>query len=205
MKRKNKKIIGAGLAALFMAAALAGCKDEGPHKARSGGHRAVGDISHLDRNYQVTLDDIAVRTALGREVKITAQAYCQKEVARHKTMAAYKEACRAVIADKLLYAARHEDGISRFESYLPMGNKEIRPYNYFSPDMMLRALPVHYKYDLYTVTDIRDCQSDTRIATMSPHPPPPPGGWPDAAQRKKLQAHEAIHGKVIGGQCRFTP
>lgn len=201
----NRKMIGAGLAALFMAVALAGCKEDGNPAPQTGGSRPIGDISHLDMKYLVTLDDIAVRTAVGRTLKVTAQAYCQNEAGRHKTAEAYKEACRGIVAEKLMYAARHEDGMSRFESYLPMGSREIRPYNYFDEAMMLRALPVHYKHDLYTVTDVRDCATDARTPLMDPDGPPPPGGWPDAEQRRKLQAHKPVHGRVADGSCRFAP
>lgn len=201
----SKKWMSAGLAALFMAVTLAGCKDDGAPAVKTGGSRPIGDISHLDLQYSVTINDIAVRTAIGRELKVTVQAYCQNEAGRHKTIEAYTQACRGVIAEKLLYGARLEDGMSRFESYPPMGSREIRPYNYFDEAMMLRALPVNYRHDLYTVTDVRDCATDMRTPTMTPDRAPPEGGWPSAEERRKLQVHKAVHGRVVDGVCRFNP
>ena len=198
----------AALVLAFAAATLAGCKDENKNTttapAAGADSRSYTDISRLDKRYHVTFDDIAVRTATGREVKVTVSAYCEKQAASHKEPGdAYRAACRKAVADKLMYGAAHEDGVSRFESFLPMGSAEIRPYNMFTEEMMLRAVLMHHDLDLYTVTDVHDCRTGARTPLMDPRPAPPEGGWPDAAARKKLQSVKPAAGTVVAGACKF--
>lgn len=200
------------LAALFAAAVLAGCSQEtapadGSKAAPQAGQRPAIDIhdtSHLDRRYLFTIDDLAIRTATGRELRVTARAYCQTQAGdEHRTMDAYRAACRGIIGEKLMYAARSEDGISTFETFVAMDNKDIRPYNYFDEEMLLRALPKNYKHDLYTVTDVRDCATGAQTPRMDPYRAPPPGGWPNAEQRKALQNTAPQAGVFTGGTCSF--
>lgn len=198
----------AALVLAFAAVSLAGCKDEEKNTttapATTTDARSYTDISRLDKRYHVTFDDIAVRTAIGREVKVTVSAYCEKQAASHKEPGeSYRTACRKAIADKLMYGASHEDGMSRFESYLPMGSTEIRPYNVFTEEMMLRAVLMHQDLDLYTVTDVHDCQTGERTPLMAANPPAPAGGWPDAETRKKMQSVKPTAGTVVGGACEF--
>ena len=192
----------------FAAATLTGCKEDDKNTtttpATSTDAQSYTDISRLDKRYHVTFDDIAVRTATGREVKVTVSAYCEKQATSHKQPGdAYRAACRKAIGDKLMYGAAHEDGISLFESYLPMGSAEIRPYNMFTEEMMLRAVLMHHDLDLYTVTDVHDCKTGARTPLMDAHPQPPEGGWPDAAARKKLQSVKPMAGTVVAGACKF--
>lgn len=205
-----KTTIRRGAAALvlaFAAATLAGCKDEPQNTTTApatDSTTSYTDISRLDKRYHMIFDDIAVRTAIGREVKVTVSAYCELQAKDHPQPGeAYRAACRKAVADKLMYGARHEDGVSRFESYLPMGSAEIRPYNIFTEEMMLRAVLMHQDMDLYTVTDVHDCKTGARTPLMDAYPQPPEGGWPDAETRKKLQNAKPAAGTVVGGVCKF--
>lgn len=206
--KKTKTIVA--LAAAFAAvAALSACKPDSnpaPRSSSGGGSIDIYDTSHVDPQFLVTFDDIAVRTAIGREVHLTVRAYCQTEAGRHRTAAAYNAACRAKIVDRVMFHAKHEDGVSRYESFLAMGNRDIRPYNYFDEDMLKRALPRNqrlHQMNLYTVTDFRECATGERIPTMEPHRQPPEGGWPNAEQRRAAQIATPASGTVIDGQCRF--
>ncbi|MBU0858600.1 MAG: hypothetical protein KJ667_01565, partial [Alphaproteobacteria bacterium] len=99
-----KKKAALTLAALFVAAAtLAGCKDDAPaQKTTPSGGIDIYDTSFLDRQYLITIDDMAIRTATGRELHVTTRAFCQIEEDKHRTLEAYKAACREIIGEKLL-------------------------------------------------------------------------------------------------------
>lgn len=197
--------ITAGLAALFTVAALAGCKDDENNgtTSRPSGSRPIGDISHLDLQYMMPFDDIAVRTATGRTLRVTGYAFCQNDVAKSRTVAAYNEACRTTTGQNMIYAAQHEDAVSRFESFLPMGSHEIRPYNYFDKDMMLRALPATGKADLFTVTALHDCATGAPVAPLVLSQPRADDPYPAQAARKAAQTVTPAHGRVEKGACRF--
>lgn len=195
------------LALAFAAATLGGCKEEQKNPTTApatDSASAYTDISRLDKRYHVTFDDIAVRTAIGREVKVTVSAYCEQQAKNHPQPGdAYRAACRKAVAEKLMFGAAHEDGVSRFESYLPMGSAAIRPYNMFTEEMMLRAVLMHQDMDLYTVTDVHDCKTGIRTPLMDAYPQAPAGGWPDEAARKKMQSVKPVAGTVAGGVCKF--
>jgi len=206
MKQTVRKTVAA-LVLAFAAVALGGCKEEPKNTTTApatDSAAAYTDISRLDKRYHVTFDDIAVRTAIGREVKVTVSAYCEQTAKSHKQPdEAYRTACRKAVADKLMFGAAHEDGVSRFESYLPMGSAAIRPYNMFTEEMMLRAVLMHHDLDLYTVTDVHDCKTGARTPLMDAYPAAPEGGWPDEAARKKLQSVKPTAGTVTAGVCKF--
>lgn len=194
------------IAALFGAAALglAACKDEAPEAQqaqlsdREAG-RGIYDTSHVDRDYVITLDDLAIRTATGRELHVTARAYCQTEVGEHGTLAAYKDACREIVGQKLMYGARMEHGWNRFEFYPAMDNTDIRPWASFTEDMLIRAVPRHHKYDLYTITDIRQCADGTRVPVLRHSGTP----YPSLAERAASRTAVPAIGRFNGTQCRF--
>lgn len=211
---------GAILAMAFATAMLGGCKEESkpasvtqssPYEVPPGATPEERDaaykayiVAKLDRQFHVKFDDIAVRTATGREVRVNVSAYCDKQIGKNKTATdAYRAACRKAVGEKLMYGARHEDGVSQFESYLPMGSTEIRPYNMFDEDMMLRAAAMHKDYDMYTVTDVHDCKTGERTPLMEARRQPPEGGWPSEAERKKLQSVKPAIGIVKDGACKF--
>lgn len=192
------------LGVLFMAAvALSGCKDD--NKSANNNNKSgidIYDTSHVNRDYVITIDDLAFRTATGRELQVTARAYCQKLAEAKTPMEKYKQACREIVGQKLLYAAEHENGFNRFETYPAMANATIRPYNYFDEDMMLRAVPRHYTMDLYTVTDVRTCGTGEQVAPMpDPHAPRTDSMTP--AEAKALQTVKPARGTADGPACRF--
>ncbi len=214
------KRTGAILAMAFAAAVLGGCKEEGrpasnaqssPYQVPPGATPQEREdaykayiVSKLDRQFHVKFDDIAVRTATGREVRVNVSAYCDAQIGNNKTATdAYRAACRKAIGEKLMYGARHEDSISLFESYLPMGSAEIRPYNMFDEDMMLRSAAMHKDYDMYTVTDVHDCKTGERTPLMDAYRKPPEGGWPNEEARKKSQSVKPAIGIVKEGACKF--
>jgi hypothetical protein len=198
----NLKKTGA-LAALFIGVALlAGCKDDGAQKGNSKSAIDIYDTSHVKRDYVITIDDLAFRTATGRELQVTARAYCQELAQDDTPMKKYKQACREIIGQKLMYAARSEDGFSRFEAYPAMDNKTIRPYNYFDEEMMLRAVPKNYTMDLYTVTDVRICGTGRQVAPM-PDPYIPHKPTMTEAEARAKQTVTPKIGRAAGPACTF--
>jgi hypothetical protein len=213
---------GTILAMAFAAAMLGGCKEDkqpgsssrsqpqlyavppdATAEERDAAYKAY-IVKDLDRQFHVKFDDIAVRTATGREVRVNVSAYCSAQIGKNKTATdAYRAACRKSVGEKLMYGARHEDAISGFETYLPMGSAEIRPYNMFDEDMMLRAAAQHKNYDIYTVTDVHDCATGERTPLMDAYRKPPEGGWPNEEARKKSQSVKPAIGIVKDGACKF--
>lgn len=191
----------------FAAALLAGCREDDKgvdNAAKTPAPAATRAEKPLDPQFRMVFDDIAIRTATGRELRVSAEAYCTPQIGKNRTATdAYREACRQAVGENMMYAARHEDSLSRFEVFLPMGSTEIRAYNMFTPDMMMRAAAMHPGLNIYTVTDVVECGSGARVAPLNVRGPAPADGWPDKEARLKSQSVKPAIGKVVGGACTF--
>lgn len=183
--------------AAFMAVAgLTGCKPEQDS--------ALYDVSGVDRQFLISFDDMAVRTATGRTLCLSGQAYCETEALKHSTAsAAYNAACRAIIGGKIAFVAAQENRLAAFETAIPLGNPAIRPYNVFDPAMLLRAVAAHHPQNLYTITDVADCATGTRTPLMTPGGRLPPEQWMGEAERKAPPRFKAAYGRIVGGACAF--
>ena len=152
---KFRKALLPAAAALAVGGALllAGCGEapqEGEKPASAGGPAGYEPRRDtLKDDYFMTVE-IPVTTRDGRNLLVTAFAYCEKSA--DKPLLQYKADCTAHVTAALTYLAEDRDN---FEAVIPTANPEIRRNALFPPEVMRRTLEMSAKDNLYTVTAIR--------------------------------------------------